>query len=136
MRFVVTELLENSVTATVRRHAAPPSRTRFDHFMVQPMPLTPLALTASHAPRHAAEGVRSGVSGRGAAHTKLASSHHSCTDAVDPLDPCGKSGGKWVDGQDGSVGKMADSTASGPLWQQRPYPAPGSVLRMKSGLKR
>lgn len=24
---------------------------------------------------------------------------------------------------------MADSTASGPLFQQRPYPAPGSVLR-------
>ena len=24
---------------------------------------------------------------------------------------------------------MADSTASGPLWQQRPYPAPGKILR-------
>ena len=27
--------------------------------------------------------------------------------------------------------KMADSTASGPLWQQRPYPAPGTILRAK-----
>ena len=25
--------------------------------------------------------------------------------------------------------RMADSTASGPLWQQRPYPAPGKILR-------
>ena len=24
---------------------------------------------------------------------------------------------------------MADSTASGPLWQQRPYPAPGKILK-------
>lgn len=27
--------------------------------------------------------------------------------------------------------KMADSTASGPLWQQRPYPAPGTIMRSK-----
>jgi hypothetical protein len=26
---------------------------------------------------------------------------------------------------------MADSTASGPLWQQRPYPAPGTIMRSK-----
>lgn len=26
---------------------------------------------------------------------------------------------------------MADSTASGPLWQQRPYPAPSQVLKAK-----
>ena len=26
---------------------------------------------------------------------------------------------------------MADSTASGPLWQQRPYPAPGTIMRAK-----
>lgn len=46
---------------------------------------------------------------------------------VDPLDPTGGMG-KWMDGLSGD-GKMADSTASGPLWQQRPYPAPGSILR-------
>lgn len=27
--------------------------------------------------------------------------------------------------------KMADSTASGPLWQQRPYPAPGTIMKSK-----
>ncbi|CAN0565931.1 unnamed protein product, partial [Ectocarpus sp. 12 AP-2014] len=43
---------------------------------------------------------------------------------IDPLDPTGKTGGKWSDGL-----RMADSTASGPLWQQRPYPAPGKILR-------
>lgn len=29
--------------------------------------------------------------------------------------------------------KAADSTASGPLWQQRPYPAPGVALKRKPG---
>lgn len=45
---------------------------------------------------------------------------------LDPLD--------WmVEMKDGraSVGKMADSTAGGPLWQQRPYPAPGQALKGK-----
>lgn len=27
-----------------------------------------------------------------------------------------------------AVGKMADSTASGELWQQRPYPAPSKFI--------
>lgn len=31
-------------------------------------------------------------------------------------------------------GKMADSTASGPLWQQRPYPAPGQALKKEKKL--
>ena len=35
-----------------------------------------------------------------------------------------KRGGRGTD-------KMADSTASGPLWQQRPYPAPGTIMRAK-----
>lgn len=39
-------------------------------------------------------------------------------------------GGRWSSGKDIS-GKMADSTASGPLWQQRPYPAPGQALKSK-----
>ena len=38
--------------------------------------------------------------------------------------------GKWSTGM-GKDGKMADSTASGPLWQQRPYPAPGMALKGK-----
>ena len=38
--------------------------------------------------------------------------------------------GTWSAGM-GEDGKMADSTASGPLWQQRPYPAPGAALKNK-----
>lgn len=52
---------------------------------------------------------------------------------VDPLDPTGGMG-KWVDGMNRD-GKMADSTASGPLWQQRPYPAPGQALKGKEKAK-
>eukprot|EP01039_Chlorochromonas_danica_P000574 gene573-618_t len=46
---------------------------------------------------------------------------------VDPLDPSGgqRGPGRALDG------KMADSTASGPLWQQRPYPAPSQVLKQR-----
>jgi len=50
---------------------------------------------------------------------------------VDPLDPTGSKNGKWSEGLFISGEKMADSTASGPLWQQRPYPSPGTVLRAK-----
>ena len=51
---------------------------------------------------------------------------------IDPLDPLGLSGGRYPDGLHHKGERMADSTASGPLWQQRPYPAPGSVLKMRS----
>lgn len=44
---------------------------------------------------------------------------------VDPLDP---TQGRVLNNKE-SVGRMADSTASGPLWQQRPLPAPGLVLK-------
>merc|ERR1719409_2635450 len=50
---------------------------------------------------------------------------------IDPLDPLGLSGGRYSDGLHHKGERMADSTASGPLWQQRPYPAPGSVLKMR-----
>lgn len=49
---------------------------------------------------------------------------------VDPLDPGGGSG-RWSDGLHHKGERMADSTATGPLWQQRPYPAPSEVLRMR-----
>lgn len=45
---------------------------------------------------------------------------------LDPLDPS-QSGKR--SGVSKLEEKMADSTASGALWQQRPYPAPGAVLR-------
>lgn len=35
--------------------------------------------------------------------------------------------GTWSDGLENNK-KAADSTASGELYQQRPYPAPGEVL--------
>jgi len=51
---------------------------------------------------------------------------------VDPLDPTGGGGeSKWASGLHHKGERMADSTASGPLWQQRPYPAPSEVLKMK-----
>ena len=55
--------------------------------------------------------------------------------ALDPMDPASYSDtcprGGWADGLDREGGKAVDSTASGPLFQQRPYPSPGEVLRMK-----
>jgi polyglutamine-binding protein 1 len=47
---------------------------------------------------------------------------------LDPLDPS-QSGKR--SGVSKLEEKMADSTASGALWQQRPYPAPGAVLKGK-----
>ena len=48
---------------------------------------------------------------------------------IDPLDP----GGSGSHRDKGRIGTMADSTATGPLWQQRPYPAPGAILRGGGG---
>lgn len=53
---------------------------------------------------------------------------------LDPMDPAAYSEaprGKWSDGLDrGNEAKTgADVTASGPLYQMRPYPSPGAVLR-------
>uniref|UniRef100_A0A7S2W7K5 WW domain-containing protein n=1 Tax=Rhizochromulina marina TaxID=1034831 RepID=A0A7S2W7K5_9STRA len=50
---------------------------------------------------------------------------------VDPMDPTGEDTSKWSQGSSNPGERMADSTASGPLWQQRPYPAPGAILRGK-----
>lgn len=52
---------------------------------------------------------------------------------LDPMDPASYSDiprGKWSDGlgKDDDQGGV-DSTASGPLYQQRPLPPPGAVLR-------
>lgn len=56
-------------------------------------------------------------------------------DVLDPMDPSAYSEcprGNWSSGleteRDAKTG--VDSTASGPLFQQRPYPSPGAVLRM------
>ena len=51
---------------------------------------------------------------------------------IDPMDPSAYSDaprGTWSTGILTAGGRAADSTASGPLFQQRPYPSPGAVLR-------
>jgi len=59
-------------------------------------------------------------------------------DTLDPMDPaayCDVPRGTWSTGlPDQSTAKSGvDSTASGPLFQQRPYPSPGAVLRANAG---
>ena len=53
-------------------------------------------------------------------------------EALDPMDPAAYSDaprGDWNSGLSGPQPKAADTTAGGPLFQQRPYPSPGSVLQ-------
>nr|CAG4641058.1 EOG090X0A6P [Eulimnadia texana] len=59
---------------------------------------------------------------------------------LDPMDPASYSEiprGTWSTGlQQGSDAKTGvDSTASGPLFQMRPYPSPGAVLRANANSK-
>ena len=42
--------------------------------------------------------------------------------------------GGWTSGLEGAQPRAADTTATGPLFQQRPYPAPGAVLRQNQKL--
>ncbi|CAG5125587.1 unnamed protein product [Candidula unifasciata] len=62
-------------------------------------------------------------------------------DALDPMDPAAYSDiprGGWSEGLDqrGKAKTGVDTTASGPLFQQRPYPSPGEILRANQGLKK
>ncbi|XP_047982171.1 uncharacterized protein LOC125223193 [Salvia hispanica] len=57
---------------------------------------------------------------------------HNDEDDLDPMDPSSYSDaprGGWVVGLKGVQPRAADTTATGPLFQQRPYPSPGAVLR-------
>ncbi|KAF7993547.1 hypothetical protein HCN44_010142 [Aphidius gifuensis] len=59
---------------------------------------------------------------------------------LDPMDPASYSDiprGKWSDGlsRDNEPKTGADTTASGPLYQMRPYPSPGAVLRSNKTTK-
>ncbi|CAN1337676.1 Polyglutamine-binding protein 1 [Linum perenne] len=57
---------------------------------------------------------------------------HAEDDELDPMDPSSYSDaprGGWVVGLKGVQPRAADTTATGPLFQQRPYPSPGAVLR-------
>ena len=46
--------------------------------------------------------------------------------------------GDWGRGlpKQGDAKTGVDGTASGPLFQQRPYPAPGAILRMNQAAKK
>jgi polyglutamine-binding protein 1 len=59
---------------------------------------------------------------------------------IDPMDPAAYSDaprGRWSDGlEKGNEAKTgADVTAAGPLYQMRPYPSPGAVLRANAANK-
>ncbi|XP_012277315.1 polyglutamine-binding protein 1 [Orussus abietinus] len=59
---------------------------------------------------------------------------------LDPMDPASYSDiprGKWSDGlaRHNEAKTGADTTASGPLYQMRPYPSPGAVLRSNKANK-
>lgn len=60
---------------------------------------------------------------------------------IDPMDPSSYSDiprGGWTDGLDtrGKAKTGVDVTASGPLFQQRPYPSPGDIMRANQSLKK
>lgn len=62
-------------------------------------------------------------------------------EALDPMDPASYSDiprGGWNEGLDqrGKAKTGVDVTASGPLFQQRPYPSPGDILRANQSLKK
>jgi len=59
-------------------------------------------------------------------------------DELDPMDPASYSDvarGNWSSGlkEDQDVKTGVDTTASGPLFQSRPYPNPGAILRRNKG---
>ena len=61
-------------------------------------------------------------------------------DDLDPMDPSAYSEaprGTWSSGLDtrGDAKTGVDVTATGPLYQQRPYPAPGAILRQNQLLE-
>lgn len=62
------------------------------------------------------------------------------SDDLDPMDPSAYSEaprGTWSTGMDlrGDAKTGVDVTATGPLFQQRPYPAPGAILRQNKLLE-
>eukprot|EP00897_Mesotaenium_endlicherianum_P010367 jgi/Mesen1/9359/ME000061S08799 len=59
------------------------------------------------------------------------------SDVIDPMDPSSYSDaprGGWAVGLAGVQPRAADTTATGPLFQQRPYPSPGAVLKRNAEL--
>lgn len=88
------------------------------------------AQTAAKRKAAASAGDRSGQGGQGGkGGSKFEWQEKGKRNKVDPMDPTGAEAGAKVLSVGPNGERMADSTASGPLFQQRPYPAPGSVLR-------
>eukprot|EP00118_Oscarella_pearsei_P017226 m.169799 g.169799 ORF g.169799 m.169799 type:complete len:172 (+) comp39016_c0_seq35:104-619(+) len=61
-------------------------------------------------------------------------------DDLDPMDPSSYADvprGDWISGlhDEGNARTGVDTTASGPLFQKRPYPSPGAVLKMNAAKK-
>lgn len=61
------------------------------------------------------------------------------SEEVDPMDPAAYSDaprGTWATGllKKGEAKTGVDTTANGPLFQMRPYPSPGAVLRANQQL--
>jgi len=68
------------------------------------------------------------------------SGRHREGNDLDPMDPAAYSDiprGTWSSGLErkGEAKTGADTTASGPLYQMRPYPSPGAVLRANADLQ-
>ncbi|XP_076448612.1 polyglutamine-binding protein 1-like [Babylonia areolata] len=79
--------------------------------------------------------------GRGFREEREKHRGHARRDEIDPMDPAAYSDvprGGWTEGLDtrGSAKTGVDVTASGPLFQQRPYPSPGDILRANQQLKK
>lgn len=77
---------------------------------------------------------------RGKDHRRPGAGRRSVEESLDPMDPAAYSDvprGGWTTGLEmrDSAKTGADVTASGPLFQQRPYPSPGAVLRMNKDKK-
>ncbi|KAK9837203.1 hypothetical protein WJX84_009090, partial [Apatococcus fuscideae] len=108
------ELSQPEKKTAVAIAARPPAAAAVD----QDGPRIPASVRAQAA-RHEALAAKRGSGGR-------------ARDFNDPMDPSSYSDapkGKWSTGLAGAQPRAADTTASGPLFQQRPYPSPGSVLR-------
>ncbi|KAK8588850.1 hypothetical protein V6N13_087746 [Hibiscus sabdariffa] len=70
--------------------------------------------------------------GKGSRKDKRKHAYNDDDDELDPMDPSSYSDaprGGWIVGLKGVQPRAADTTATGPLFQQRPYPSPGAVLR-------
>uniref|UniRef100_A0A0K0DMY9 Polyglutamine-binding protein 1 n=1 Tax=Angiostrongylus cantonensis TaxID=6313 RepID=A0A0K0DMY9_ANGCA len=89
-------------------------------------PRHPIAVIGEAAPRLAKE-LKERM--EGAALTDL-----QVVKGIDPMDPAAYGDvpvGKWSSGLHAHDKTGADVTAGGPLFQQRPYPAPGAILRQQ-----